>query len=82
MLLLCQPVAVHLLWPADTKHVHQFVAIAFCLQTEAAAGQRHPAVLGTHRSVERAEEHPELRRALQVHHGMERLHVGHREEEF
>lgn len=72
-MLSCQPVAVHLLWPAHTKHVHQFVAVTLGLQTEAAAGQSHPAVLGTHRSVERTQEHPELWGALQVHHGMERL---------
>lgn len=73
LLLLCQPVAVHLLRPAHTKHIHQFVAVTLGLQTEAATGQSHPAVLGTHRSVERTQEHPELWGALQVHHGMERL---------
>lgn len=61
LLLLSQPVAVHLLRPTDTKHVHEFVAVALGLQTEAAAGQGHPAVLRAHRDVERAQEHPELR---------------------
>lgn len=73
--LLHQPVAVHLLWPADTKHVHQLVAVALGLQTEAATRQRDPTVLGTNWGVERTQEHPELRGALQVHHGMERLQV-------
>lgn len=70
---MCQPVAVHLLRPADTKHVHQFVAVALGLQAEAAAGEGHPAVLGAHGGVEGAQEHPEVRGALEVHHGMERL---------
>ena len=78
-LLSYQPVALHLLRPADPKHVHEFVAVALGLQTEAAAGQSHPAVLCTHGGVERAQEHPEVRRALQVHHGVERLQVEKRE---
>lgn len=80
-MLLYQPVAVHLLRPADTEHVHQFVAVALGLQTEAAAGQSHPAVLGTHRSVERAQKHTELWRALQVNHGMERLRADRKKQE-
>lgn len=71
--LLCQPVAVHLLRPADTEHVHELVAVAPGLQAEAAAGQGHPPVLGADGGVEGAQEHPEVRGALQVHHGMEGL---------
>ena len=67
------PGALHLLRPADPEHVHELVAVAPGLQTEAAAGQSHAAVLGAHGGVERTQEHPEVRRALQVHHGMERL---------
>lgn len=64
LLLLYQPVAVHLLWPADTKHVHQSVAVTLGLQAKAAAWQSHPSILGAHWGVESTQEHPELRRAL------------------
>lgn len=73
-----KPAAVHLLGPADPKHVHEFVAVALGLQTEAAAGQGHAAVLAAHWGVQRAQEHAQVWRALQVHHGMEGLHRGNR----
>lgn len=38
-----------------------------------AAGQRHPAVLGAHGGVEGAQKGPEVRGALEVHHGVEGL---------
>lgn len=73
-----QPDAVHLVRPADPEHLHKLVAVALGLQAEAAARQRHAAVLGAHGGVERAEEHAQVRRAPQVHHGMKRLQVGTR----
>lgn len=77
--LLCQPVAVHLLRPADAKHVHQLVAVTLGPQAEVAARQRHPAVLGAHGGVEGAQEGPEVWGALEVHHGVEGLQVEQRD---
>lgn len=68
-----QPVAVHLLRPADAKHVHDFVAVAFGLQTQPAAGRGRAAILAADGRVQSAQKHPELGGALQVDHGVEGL---------
>lgn len=67
------PAALHLLWPGDSKHIHELLAVSLGMVTQAPAGQRHPSVLHTHGGIQGTQERPEVWRALQVHHGVEGL---------
>lgn len=69
------PAALHLLRPGDIKHIHEFLTVSFGTDADATAGQRHTAVLHTHRGVKSAQKGPEVRRTLQVNHGVEGLAI-------
>lgn len=67
------PAALHVIWPGDSKYLHEFVTLALGSLAEGATRHGHLTVHHTHGGVQRAQEHPQVGAALQIHHGMERL---------
>lgn len=67
------PATLHVIWPGDSKYLHEFVTLALGSLAEGATWHGHLTVHHTHGGVQRAQEHPQVRAALQVNHGMKRL---------
>lgn len=67
------PATLHVFWPGHVKYLHEFVTLVLGSLAEGPARHGHLAVHDAHRGVEGAQEHPQIRAAHQVHHGVERL---------
>jgi len=67
------PATLHVVWPGQSKYLHEFVALVLRLLAEGPARHGHLAVHGAHRSVQGTQEHPQVGAAHQVHNGMKRL---------
>lgn len=73
------PATLCLVWPGHPKHLHEIVAVSLGAVAQGSAGHGHPAILHTDWSVEGTQEHPQVLRTLQVHHGVEGLREERRE---
>lgn len=69
----CAPATLHVFWPGYPEYFHQFVTLILGPLAEGSTWHGHLAVHDAHRGVEGAQEHPQIRAAHQVHHGVERL---------
>lgn len=67
------PATLHVFWPGYPEYFHQFVTLILGPLAQGSTRHGHLAVHDAHRGVQGAQEHPQIRAAHQVHHGMERL---------
>lgn len=67
------PATLHVIWPGYSKYLHEFVTLIPGSLAERPTWHGHLAVDCAHRSVQGAQEHPQVSAAHQVHHRMERL---------
>lgn len=67
------PATLHVIWPGHSEYLHEFVTFVFGSLAEGATRHGHLTVHHTDGAVQSAQEHPQVRAALQVYHGMERL---------
>lgn len=67
------PATLHVFWPGYVKYFHEFVTLIPGSLAEGSARHGHLAVHDAHWGINGAQEHPQIRAAHQVHHGMERL---------